>query len=284
MTFQADYCFESQQKKLRLVSSNKKLIYHGLSEISLLPMLQLVLKTLITVCGCQIVLQLDGKVFNITIMNKHSGAVRLMVAERWCQDFLCKPGSGTWDGHSVRASTSKHQSNVDLQRHPSTGLDRSLVAKLEPTFSLFLLAQESAQEAQLLALPKPLQSRDRCCPSTPITYSWLFGLLGHMAGSCSSLSVSTQVHSKKEGSSWYVVVTTVAMARRELPGESFQKAPQGVSGKFSALCGASFNSFNYICGLDPFGWPLKFISQRVVLKGVRNICGHCGFPPGLQEE
>jgi len=44
-------------------------------------MLQLVLKTLITVCGCQIVLQWM-RVFNINIMNKHSGAVRLMVAER----------------------------------------------------------------------------------------------------------------------------------------------------------------------------------------------------------
>lgn len=81
LTFKADYHFESQQKKLRFVSSNKKLVYRELSEISLLPMLQLVLKTLITVYGCQIVLQWM-RVFNINIMNKHSGAVRLMVAER----------------------------------------------------------------------------------------------------------------------------------------------------------------------------------------------------------
>lgn len=81
-----------------------------------------------------------------------------------------------------------------------------------------------------------------------------------------------------------VVVAVVAVARREPPGESFQPASYRGSGKFLALCGASFNSFNYICGLDRFSWLLKFILQRVISKGVRNICGHCGFPPGLQEE
>lgn len=73
LTFWADYRFESQQKKLRFVSSNKKLIYHRLSEISLLPLLQLVLKTLITVCGCQVVLQWTGKFLTSTLWTSTVG-------------------------------------------------------------------------------------------------------------------------------------------------------------------------------------------------------------------
>lgn len=59
---------------------------------------------------------------------------------------------------------------------------------------------------------------------------------------------------------------------------------QGTGRFFPAFPGAGFSGFNYICGLDRFAWPLKSISQRVVLKRARNICGGCGFPPGLQEE
>ena len=61
-------------------------------------------------------------------------------------------------------------------------------------------------------------------------------------------------------------------------------APREGTGRFPAFRGASFGVFNYICGLNRFAWPLKSISQRVVLKRARNICGGCGFPPGLQEE
>lgn len=69
-----------------------------------------------------------------------------------------------------------------------------------------------------------------------------------------------------------------------LPSLHRGSRPRWGTGCFPAFRGASFSSFNYICGLDRFAWPLKSISQRVVLKQARNICGGCGFPPGLQEE
>lgn len=69
-----------------------------------------------------------------------------------------------------------------------------------------------------------------------------------------------------------------------LPASTTASAPRQGTGHFPAFRGASLSGFNYICGLDGFAWPLKSISQRVVLKWVRNICGSCGFPPGLQEK
>lgn len=72
-------------------------------------------------------------------------------------------------------------------------------------------------------------------------------------------------------------------AEVSLPPCTMASAPRWGTGHFPAFCGASLSGFNYICGLDGFAWPLKSISQRVVLKWARNICGSCGFPPGLQE-
>lgn len=158
---------------------------------------------------------------------------------------LYNPGSRAWDENWVRANASSW-----TQHCPAEALITGSTGTASPSCS------------------EPLAP----CPSLAAPLLWAL-IPSWWAGSILSAAVPCAVPRMR-----------CPGVTATLPACPTASAPRWGTGHFPAFCGAGFSGFNYICGLDGFAWPLKSISQRVVLKWARNICGSCGFPPGLQEE